>query len=181
MSQRTTWRIYLTSFLPPASFLSFFLSGLNSAPPHSSLFPTVALAHPHTCLPLCQCIFRLPSCRLRPHSPFPACHSVTLFLSLFPFLYGFSPYLCNFLTRPPCPVCLCFAANVCDEEMLLCQNGGTCFQNQKCICPPEFKGVLCQQSRCEAGKDCNAASSLRPATLLICTLLAHMLAMLTPH
>ncbi|XP_056874760.1 filaggrin-2 isoform X4 [Takifugu flavidus] len=71
--------------------------------------------------------------------------------------------------------------NVCDEEMLLCQNGGTCFQNQKCICPPEFKGVLCQQSRCEAGKDCNAASSLRPATLLICTLLAHMLAMLTPH
>ncbi|XP_062290767.1 netrin-G2 [Scomber scombrus] len=73
--------------------------------------------------------------------------------------------------------------NVCDEEMLLCQNGGTCYQNQKCICPPEFKGVLCQQSRCEAGKECNAASSphLSTATLLLCTLLAHLLAMLTPH
>ncbi|KAG8010572.1 Netrin-G2 [Nibea albiflora] len=74
-------------------------------------------------------------------------------------------------------------SNVCDEEMLLCQNGGTCYQNQKCICPPEFKGVLCQHSRCEAGKDCNAASSLHlsTATLLLCTLLAHLLATLTPH
>ncbi|XP_044030286.1 mucin-12 isoform X9 [Siniperca chuatsi] len=73
--------------------------------------------------------------------------------------------------------------NVCDEEMLLCQNGGTCYQNQKCICPPEFKGVLCQHSRCEAGKDCNGASSmhLSTSTLLLCTLLAHLLAMLTPH
>ncbi|KAK2819347.1 hypothetical protein Q5P01_024908 [Channa striata] len=73
--------------------------------------------------------------------------------------------------------------NVCDEEMLLCQNGGTCYQNQKCICPPEFKGVLCQHSRCEAGKDCNTASTLHlsMATLLLCTLLAHLLAMLNPH
>lgn len=46
--------------------------------------------------------------------------------------------------------------------MLLCQNGGTCNQNQKCICPPEFKGVLCQQSRCEAGKDCSAAPPPAP-------------------
>ncbi|XP_032395268.1 uncharacterized protein ntng2b [Etheostoma spectabile] len=73
--------------------------------------------------------------------------------------------------------------NVCDEEMLLCQNGGTCYQSQKCICPPEFKGVLCQHSRCEAGKDCNAASSLHltTATLLLCTLLTHLLATLTAH
>ncbi|XP_024155157.1 netrin-G2 [Oryzias melastigma] len=73
--------------------------------------------------------------------------------------------------------------NVCDEEMLLCQNGGTCFQNQKCMCPPEFKGVLCQHSRCEAGKDCNGASSphLSTVTLLLCSLLAHMLATLAPH
>ncbi|KAM3600510.1 uncharacterized protein V6R79_024399 [Siganus canaliculatus] len=76
----------------------------------------------------------------------------------------------------------CFS-NVCDEEMLLCQNGGTCYQNQKCICPPEFKGVLCQQSRCEAGKDCNAASSLHLSTaaLLLCTLLSHLMVTLTPH
>ncbi|MEQ2258165.1 Netrin-G2, partial [Xenotaenia resolanae] len=72
--------------------------------------------------------------------------------------------------------------NICDEEMLLCQNGGTCYMNQKCICPPEFKGVLCQQSRCEAGKDCNSASSphLSTATLLLCTL-SYLLATLSHH
>ncbi|XP_038130917.1 filaggrin-2 isoform X2 [Cyprinodon tularosa] len=73
-------------------------------------------------------------------------------------------------------------ANVCDEEMLLCQNGGTCYMNQKCICPPEFKGVLCQQTRCEAGKDCNLATSphLSTATLLLCTL-SYLLATLSHH
>ncbi|XP_026029185.1 sarcoplasmic reticulum histidine-rich calcium-binding protein isoform X7 [Astatotilapia calliptera] len=73
--------------------------------------------------------------------------------------------------------------NVCDEEMLLCQNGGTCYQNLKCICPPEFKGVLCQHSRCEAGKDCSGASLPHPstATLLLGTLLTYLLATLTPH
>ncbi|XP_019727696.1 netrin-G2 isoform X1 [Hippocampus comes] len=73
--------------------------------------------------------------------------------------------------------------NVCDEEMLLCQNGGTCYQNQKCACAPEFKGVLCQQSRCEAGKDCNGATAWQPSTtaLLLCTLLACLLAMPPPH
>ncbi|XP_014824655.1 PREDICTED: filaggrin-2-like isoform X2 [Poecilia mexicana] len=72
--------------------------------------------------------------------------------------------------------------NVCDEEMLLCQNGGTCHMNQKCVCPPEFKGVLCQQSRCEAGKDCNGASSprLSTAALLLCTL-SYLLATLSHH
>ncbi|XP_037121456.1 sarcoplasmic reticulum histidine-rich calcium-binding protein isoform X2 [Syngnathus acus] len=68
--------------------------------------------------------------------------------------------------------------NVCDEEMLLCQNGGTCYQNQKCACAPDFKGVLCQQPRCETGKDCNGATVWQPsaATLLLCTLLARLLA-----
>ncbi|XP_027880569.1 filaggrin-2 isoform X2 [Xiphophorus couchianus] len=72
--------------------------------------------------------------------------------------------------------------NVCDEEMLLCQNGGTCYMNQKCVCSPEFKGVLCQQSRCEAGKDCNGASSprLSAAALLLCTL-SYLLATLSHH
>ncbi|XP_077352625.1 uncharacterized protein ntng2b isoform X2 [Festucalex cinctus] len=73
--------------------------------------------------------------------------------------------------------------NVCDEEMLLCQNGGTCLQNQKCACAPEFKGVLCQQPRCEAGKDCNGATAWQPsaAALLLCTLLARLLAAPPPH
>uniref|UniRef100_A0A8B9QZP0 Netrin G2 n=1 Tax=Anas platyrhynchos TaxID=8839 RepID=A0A8B9QZP0_ANAPL len=56
----------------------------------------------------------------------------------------------------------CDDSNVCDEELLLCQNGGTCYQNQRCICPVGFKGVLCQQSRCEADKkDCDGAHSTR--------------------
>lgn len=82
----------LSYLFPSSCFLSFFLSGLNSSPPHTSLFPTVALAHPHTCLLLCQYIFRLLSYRLLPHSPFSACHSVTLLLSLFPLLPGFPPF-----------------------------------------------------------------------------------------
>ncbi|XP_061764236.1 uncharacterized protein ntng2b isoform X10 [Nerophis ophidion] len=69
--------------------------------------------------------------------------------------------------------------NVCDDELLRCQNGGTCSQNQKCICPPEFKGVLCQQSRCEAGKDCNGAPAWRSSALA--PLLCALLATLTPH
>ncbi|KAM6047650.1 netrin-G2 isoform 2-T2 [Chlamydotis macqueenii] len=72
-------------------------------------------------------------------------------------------------TGPKCDDCLpnyywrqgCFP-NVCDDELLLCQNGGTCYQNQRCVCPVGFKGVLCQQSRCEADKkDCDGASSAR--------------------
>eukprot|EP00063_Salmo_salar_P021890 XP_013996725.1 PREDICTED: netrin-G2-like [Salmo salar] len=75
-------------------------------------------------------------------------------------------------------------SNVCDEELLLCQNGGTCSQNQKCICPPEFKGVLCQQSRCEGDKACNTACTAHLhflAPLLLCVLLPHLLATLTAH
>ncbi|XP_053940529.1 netrin-G2 isoform X1 [Cuculus canorus] len=70
-------------------------------------------------------------------------------------------------TGPKCDDCLpnyywrqgCYP-NVCDDELLLCQNGGTCYQNQRCICPVGFKGVLCQQSRCEADKkDCDGVPS----------------------
>ncbi|XP_016404120.1 titin-like [Sinocyclocheilus rhinocerous] len=69
----------------------------------------------------------------------------------------------------------CFP-NVCDDELLLCQNGGTCVQNQRCSCPPDFKGVLCQQSRCEGGKKCNSASALTLSlALLLCPLLATLL------
>ncbi|XP_053504650.1 netrin-G2 isoform X1 [Ictalurus furcatus] len=72
--------------------------------------------------------------------------------------------------------------NVCDEELLMCQNGGTCHQNQRCICPHEFKGVLCQHSRCEDGKKCdhrdhNGASvpALSLALLVLCPLLTLLL------
>ncbi|XP_026104228.1 RNA-binding protein 33-like [Carassius auratus] len=69
----------------------------------------------------------------------------------------------------------CFV-NVCDDELLLCQNGGTCVQNQRCSCTPDFKGVLCQQSRCDGGKKCNGASALTLSlALLLCPLLATLL------
>uniref|UniRef100_A0A8C1ZGY7 Netrin g2b n=1 Tax=Cyprinus carpio TaxID=7962 RepID=A0A8C1ZGY7_CYPCA len=67
-------------------------------------------------------------------------------------------------------------SNVCDDELLLCQNGGTCVQNQRCSCTPDFKGVLCQQSRCDGGKKCNGASALTLSlALLLCPLLATLL------
>ncbi|XP_060747441.1 netrin-G2 [Tachysurus vachellii] len=72
--------------------------------------------------------------------------------------------------------------NVCDEELLMCQNGGTCHQNQRCICPHEFKGVLCQHSRCEDGKKCihgdhngTSVSALSLALLVLCPLLTLLL------
>lgn len=30
---------------------------------------------------------------------------------------------------------------VCDEESLMCQNGGTCIDFQRCICPDKFTGA----------------------------------------
>ncbi|KAJ7988253.1 hypothetical protein DPEC_G00321670 [Dallia pectoralis] len=94
-------------------------------------------------------------------------------------------------TGPKCDDCVpgyywkqgCYP-NVCDEELLLCQNGGTCSQNQKCICLPDFKGVLCQQSRCDGDKACNNASTshLVPLSPLVFgLLLPHLLATLTAH
>ncbi|KYO23327.1 netrin-G2 isoform B [Alligator mississippiensis] len=80
-------------------------------------------------------------------------------------------------TGPKCDDCLpdyywrqgCFP-NVCDEELLICQNGGTCHQNQRCICPAGYKGVLCEQSKCDSeSQDCDSASSTYlslPALLL---------------
>ncbi|XP_072518393.1 netrin-G2 isoform X2 [Salminus brasiliensis] len=70
--------------------------------------------------------------------------------------------------------------NVCDEELLLCQNGGTCYQNQRCVCPPEYKGVLCQHSRCEGGKKCShgGGTSLAAATSLALLLLSPLTTLL---
>ncbi|KTG04159.1 hypothetical protein cypCar_00030316 [Cyprinus carpio] len=62
--------------------------------------------------------------------------------------------------------------NVCDDELLLCQNGGSCIQNQKCVCPSSFRGVLCEQPRCQGEKGCDGASAcyLSTLTLLLCLL-----------
>ncbi|KAI7798004.1 putative netrin-G2, partial [Triplophysa rosa] len=67
--------------------------------------------------------------------------------------------------------------NVCDDELLLCQNGGSCIQNQKCVCPPNFKGVLCEQPRCQGERGCDGASTcyLSTLTLLLCLLANNLL------
>uniref|UniRef100_W5M9R2 Netrin-G2 n=1 Tax=Lepisosteus oculatus TaxID=7918 RepID=W5M9R2_LEPOC len=93
-------------------------------------------------------------------------------------------------TGPKCEDCQpgyywkqgCFP-NVCDEEFLLCQNGGTCHQNQRCLCFPGFTGVLCEQPKCaKENGECDAASAsyLSLATLLLCATLSQ-LAILTAY
>uniref|UniRef100_A0A4X1T519 Netrin G2 n=1 Tax=Sus scrofa TaxID=9823 RepID=A0A4X1T519_PIG len=93
---------------------------------------------------------------------------------------------------PKCDDCLpthywrqgCYP-NVCDDDQLLCQNGGTCVQNQRCTCPRGYTGVRCEQPRCDpadddSGLDCDRApgAAPRPATLLGCLLLLGLAARL---
>ncbi|XP_073322890.1 uncharacterized protein [Pagrus major] len=55
--------------------------------------------------------------------------------------------------------------NVCDEERLICQNGGTCIDFQRCVCPENFTGLFCEKSVCLKKSGCpegveSSASSL---------------------
>ncbi|XP_071981666.1 netrin-G2 isoform X3 [Engystomops pustulosus] len=67
--------------------------------------------------------------------------------------------------------------NVCDDELLICQNGGTCHQGQRCICPSGFKGALCQDAKCDSThRNCDSASNILTfsALLLVSTILLSM-------
>nr|XP_027798931.1 netrin-G1 isoform X3 [Marmota flaviventris] len=50
-------------------------------------------------------------------------------------------------------------ANVCDNELLHCQNGGTCHNNVRCLCPAAYTGILCEKLRCEEAGSCGSDSS----------------------
>lgn len=40
-------------------------------------------------------------------------------------------------------------ANVCDNELQRCQNGGICHRNMRCECPAAYTGILCEKLKCE--------------------------------
>ncbi|TNN55808.1 Netrin-G2 [Liparis tanakae] len=44
--------------------------------------------------------------------------------------------------------------NVCDEEGLACQNGGTCLDLQRCLCPDGFTGAFCETKDCLKKSGC---------------------------
>ncbi|XP_035268503.1 netrin-G1 isoform X4 [Anguilla anguilla] len=65
-------------------------------------------------------------------------------------------------------------AQVCNNELMRCQNGGVCHNNVRCQCPAAFTGLLCEKRRCEGeaggcgGPDSGqAALPLPPAPLLL--------------
>ncbi|XP_060926935.1 netrin-G2 [Limanda limanda] len=59
--------------------------------------------------------------------------------------------------------------NICDSERLICQNGGTCVDFQRCVCLENFTGSLCEQSICLKKTGCldNAEGSS-------CSLTSHL-------
>ncbi|XP_028613204.1 netrin-G1 isoform X4 [Grammomys surdaster] len=87
-------------------------------------------------------------------------------------------------TGPKCDECLpgnswyygC-QPNVCDNELLHCQNGGTCQNNVRCACPDAYTGILCEKLRCEEAGSCGSDSGQgapprgSPALLLLTALL----------
>ncbi|XP_026034999.1 netrin-G1 isoform X5 [Astatotilapia calliptera] len=74
-------------------------------------------------------------------------------------------------------------ARVCDNELLRCQNGGTCISNVRCNCPTGYTGLLCEKRRCESelggcgGPDSGQAHLTPPSTsrLLLLLLLGSVL------
>ncbi|XP_008592635.1 PREDICTED: netrin-G1-like, partial [Galeopterus variegatus] len=76
------------------------------------------------------------------------------------------------------------AANVCDNELLHCQNGGTCHNNVRCLCPAAYTGILCEKLRCEEAGSCGSDSGQgapprgSPALLLLLLLLLLLTALL---
>ncbi|XP_055016076.1 netrin-G1-like [Boleophthalmus pectinirostris] len=45
--------------------------------------------------------------------------------------------------------------NVCDEDLLQCQNGGTCVDFTSCSCPSNYTGSFCEQELCLETEGCS--------------------------
>lgn len=45
-------------------------------------------------------------------------------------------------------------ANVCDDDTLMCQNGGTCVDFQSCVCPDSYTGTFCEKKVCLKKSGC---------------------------
>ncbi|XP_026034998.1 netrin-G1 isoform X4 [Astatotilapia calliptera] len=86
-------------------------------------------------------------------------------------------------TAPSVHVANSKRARVCDNELLRCQNGGTCISNVRCNCPTGYTGLLCEKRRCESelggcgGPDSGQAHLTPPSTsrLLLLLLLGSVL------
>ncbi|XP_005744944.1 netrin-G1 isoform X3 [Pundamilia nyererei] len=86
-------------------------------------------------------------------------------------------------TAPSVHVANSKRARVCDNELLRCQNGGTCISNVRCSCPTGYTGLLCEKRRCESelggcgGPDSGQAHLTPPSTsrLLLLLLLGSVL------
>ncbi|XP_060630023.1 netrin-G1 isoform X4 [Anolis sagrei] len=85
-------------------------------------------------------------------------------------------------TGPKCDKCLrgyywhnqgC-QSNVCDNELQICLNGGTCEKNVRCLCPPNYAGVLCEKRSCEGNSEiCNSGQrALLSCLILLLPLIA---------
>uniref|UniRef100_H2VBY0 Netrin G2 n=1 Tax=Takifugu rubripes TaxID=31033 RepID=H2VBY0_TAKRU len=63
---------------------------------------------------------------------------------------------------------------MCDEENLICRNGGTCINFQRCMCPDSFTGVFCEKSICLKENSClddtNGSSTTLTVQLYLLTL-----------
>ncbi|XP_066481635.1 netrin-G1 [Tiliqua scincoides] len=84
-------------------------------------------------------------------------------------------------TGPKCDKCLwryhwhirgC-QSNVCDNEVQICQNGGTCHNNVRCLCPAAYTGILCEEKRsCKLDPEsCNQRSGQGAVSLPLLLLL----------
>ncbi|XP_075689477.1 netrin-G1 isoform X3 [Rhinoderma darwinii] len=62
-------------------------------------------------------------------------------------------------TVPPARVSSHKRANVCDNELLRCQNGGVCHNNVKCQCLPGYTGIWCEKQKCEDTGGCSSSKS----------------------